>query len=99
MQSNISGMFGAQSVFLVLDGTNNQIALQGGSLQSGSPSPRQPTPPKLPNLPKLKSSEENAWGSSGKDARFLSKLRRLLGRTEEDNRKLILYMAQKMASR
>ena len=56
-------------------------------------------PPKLPNLPKLKSSEENAWGSSGKDARYLSKLRRLLGRTEEDNRKLILYMAQKMASR
>jgi transcriptional regulator with XRE-family HTH domain len=56
-------------------------------------------PPKLPNLPNRKSSEENAWGSSGKDARYLSKLRRLLGRTEEDNRKLILYMAQKMASR
>jgi hypothetical protein len=53
-------------------------------------------PPKLPNLPNR---EENAWGSSGKDARYLSKLRRLLGRTEEDNRKLILYMAQKMASR
>jgi transcriptional regulator with XRE-family HTH domain len=56
-------------------------------------------PPKLPNLPKLKSSEESAWGSSGKNAPYLSKLRRLLGRTEEDNRKLILYMAQKMASR
>jgi transcriptional regulator with XRE-family HTH domain len=56
-------------------------------------------PPKLPNLPNRKSSEENAWGSSGKDARYLSKLRRLLGRTEEENRKLILYMAQKMASR
>jgi transcriptional regulator with XRE-family HTH domain len=56
-------------------------------------------PPKLLNLPNRKSSDENAWGSSGKDARYLSKLRRLLGRTEEDNRKLILYMAQQMASR
>jgi hypothetical protein len=28
-------------------------------------------PPKLPNLLKRKSSGEIAWGSSGKDARFL----------------------------
>ena len=54
-------------------------------------------PPKLPNLPKRKSSEEIAWGSGGKDARFLSKLRRLLAKTEEEDRKLLLYMAQKMA--
>jgi hypothetical protein len=54
-------------------------------------------PPKLPNLPKRKSSDDIAWGSGGKDARYLSKLRRLLARTEEGNRKLILYMAQKMA--
>ncbi len=40
-------------------------------------------PPKLPNLPKYKSSDENVWGSSGKDARFLSKLRRLLGKSDE----------------
>jgi transcriptional regulator with XRE-family HTH domain len=56
-------------------------------------------PPKLANLPKYKSSEENAWGSSGKDARFLSKLRRLLGKSDEQHRKLILLMAQKMAIR
>ena len=56
-------------------------------------------PPKLPNLPKLKSSDENAWGSSGKDARYLSKLRRLLGKTSEQDRKIILLMAQKMAGR
>jgi transcriptional regulator with XRE-family HTH domain len=56
-------------------------------------------PPKLPNLPTRKTSDEIAWGSSGKDARFLSKLRRLLGKTEEGNRKLILHMAQKMANR
>ena len=54
-------------------------------------------PPKLPNLLKRSSSEENAWGSSGKDARYLSKLRRLLGKSDEQDRKLILDMAQKMA--
>ena len=53
--------------------------------------------PELPNLPKRKSSGDIAWGSTGKDARYLSKLRRLLAKTEEGNRKLILYMAQKMA--
>ena len=54
-------------------------------------------PPKLPNLPKRKSSDDMPWGSSGKDARFLNKLRRLLSKTEEADRKLLLYMAQKMA--
>ena len=54
-------------------------------------------PPKLPNLPKRKSSDDIAWGSTGKYARYLSKPRRLRARTEEGNRKLILYMAQKMA--
>jgi transcriptional regulator with XRE-family HTH domain len=56
-------------------------------------------PPKLLNLPKRKSSDDIAWGSAGKDARYLSKLRRLLGKTEEGKRKLILHMAQKMAHR
>ncbi len=54
-------------------------------------------PPKPPNLPKRKSSDDIAWGSTGKDARYLNKLRRLLGKTEEEDRKLLLYMAQKMA--
>jgi transcriptional regulator with XRE-family HTH domain len=54
-------------------------------------------PPKLPNLPK--SSDETAWGSSGKDARLLSKLRRLLGKTDAEDRKLVLHMVQKMARR
>src|SRR5712672_1855214 len=56
-------------------------------------------PPQVPNLLKRKSSGEIAWGSSGKDARFLSKLRRLLGKSDEQHRKLILLMAQKMAHR
>ena len=45
-------------------------------------------PPQLPNLPKRKSGDDIAWGSAGKDARFLNKLRRLLSKTEEDDRKL-----------
>ncbi len=54
-------------------------------------------PPKLPNLRRRKSSEDIAWGSSGKDGRFLNKLRPLLAKTEEADRKLLLHMAQKMA--
>jgi transcriptional regulator with XRE-family HTH domain len=56
-------------------------------------------PPELPNLPKRKSADDIAFGSSGKEARFLSKFRRLLGKVEEGDRRLLLYMAQKMATR
>ena len=56
-------------------------------------------PPQLPNLPKRKSGDDIAWGSAGKDARFLNKLRRLLSKSDEDDRKLVLYMAQKVAGR
>ena len=56
-------------------------------------------PPELPNLLNRKSPDDGVWGTSGKDARFLSKLRRLLGRANEQDRKLILHMAQKMAHR
>jgi transcriptional regulator with XRE-family HTH domain len=56
-------------------------------------------PPQLPNLLKRKSSDDIAWGSRGKDARYLSRFRRLMGKTTDADRKLILYMAQKMATR
>ena len=56
-------------------------------------------PPKLPNVQIQKSSKEVGWGSSGKDARYLGKLRRLLGKSDEHNRKLLLLMVQKLASR
>jgi transcriptional regulator with XRE-family HTH domain len=56
-------------------------------------------PPKLPSILKRKSSDEIVWGSTGKEARYLKKFRRLLGKTEESDRKLLLYMAQKMAKR
>src|SRR6202162_108571 len=35
-------------------------------------------PPELSNLPKRKSADDIAWGGSGKDARWLYNLRRLL---------------------
>ena len=54
-------------------------------------------PPKLPNLLNRKSFDDIAWGSSGKDARFLNKLRRSLGKATVQDRKIILLMAQKMA--
>jgi transcriptional regulator with XRE-family HTH domain len=54
-------------------------------------------PPKLPNLPKRKSADEIAWGSSGKDARLLTKFLRLFSRMEENDLKLLFFVAQKMA--
>jgi transcriptional regulator with XRE-family HTH domain len=56
-------------------------------------------PPKLPNLLKRKTADDIVWGSSGKEARFLSHLQRLLGRVEEGDRKLLMSLAQKMAGR
>ena len=56
-------------------------------------------PPVFPNLPKRKSSDADAWGSFGKEARYLNKLRRLIGKSDDDDRKLLLHMAQKMAHR
>lgn len=54
-------------------------------------------PPKVPNLPKRKTADDIAWGDSGKDARLLGQFRRLLGKTDEKNQRILLYMAQKMA--
>jgi transcriptional regulator with XRE-family HTH domain len=54
-------------------------------------------PPKLPNLPKRKTGDDIAWGNSGKDAKMLGQFRRLLGRTNEKNQRILLFMAQKMA--
>jgi transcriptional regulator with XRE-family HTH domain len=50
--------------------------------------------------PALKvSPTEKGWGDSGKDARTLSRFRRLLGRTSVIDQNLLLFMAQKMAQR
>jgi transcriptional regulator with XRE-family HTH domain len=54
-------------------------------------------PPSLPNLPKRKSADDTAWDSSGNDARWLYKFRRLLAHTEKSDRTLLMFMAQRMA--
>jgi|SRR5579863_847465 transcriptional regulator with XRE-family HTH domain len=54
--------------------------------------------PKAPAVLKRKAGSDLAWGSSGKEARFLDKFRRLLKKTDESDRKLLLFMAQKMAN-
>lgn len=56
-------------------------------------------PPELANLPKRKTADDITWGSSGKNALFLNKLRKCLSKAEETDRKLIMVMAQKMAGR
>jgi transcriptional regulator with XRE-family HTH domain len=56
-------------------------------------------PAALPNLPKRKSADDIVWGSRGKEARVLGRFRRLLGRIDEGDRRLLLFMAQTMSSR
>lgn len=55
-------------------------------------------PPELPNLPKRKTADEIAWGSTGKDARYLARFRQLLAKTTDRDRKLLLSLAQKIAT-
>jgi transcriptional regulator with XRE-family HTH domain len=40
---------------------------------------------------------ESRWGGGGKDAATLAQFRRLLRRTSENDRKLLMFMAAKMA--
>ena len=54
-------------------------------------------PPKLPNLPKRKTGHEIAWGSAGKEAHALGKFRRLLAKTSDADKKILMSMAHKMA--
>jgi transcriptional regulator with XRE-family HTH domain len=54
-------------------------------------------PAKAPAVFKKESSDDGLWGSSGKDAKFLNQLRKMLGKIDEQDRKLILYTLQKMA--
>jgi transcriptional regulator with XRE-family HTH domain len=55
-------------------------------------------PPKLLNVLKHKEGQSPVWGDTGRDARTLQQFRRLLGRTDESDRKLLVFVAQKMAS-
>jgi len=55
-------------------------------------------PPKLPDLLKRKTADDIVWGGSGKHAAYFHKLRRCLSKAAEPDRKLIMAMAQKMAT-
>jgi transcriptional regulator with XRE-family HTH domain len=54
-------------------------------------------PPKPPNLVKRETSGEIVWGSSGKEALYLHKLRKCLSRTAERDRRILLSVTQKLA--
>ena len=54
-------------------------------------------PPSLPNFPKRRTADDIAWGSSGKDGRYLMKFRQQLSKMDEGDRRLLLFMAQKMS--
>src|SRR5271170_263726 len=44
-------------------------------------------------------SSSNSWGSSGKDLRFMRKLRHLLSKMEPQDRQLLFFTVQQMARR
>ena len=56
-------------------------------------------PPKLPNLPKRKTTDDILWGRHGKEARMLAQFCRLFSRMEERDLGVVLLIAQKMAKR
>ena len=53
-------------------------------------------PPQIPALPEGMSADSDEWGSSGESARFFHRLRHLLGRLSEPDRKLIMHMTFQM---
>jgi transcriptional regulator with XRE-family HTH domain len=55
-------------------------------------------PLELSSLFKRKTEAQTAWGAAGRNARFLSQLRRCLGRMKDSDRKLLMAGAQKIAS-
>ena len=57
-------------------------------------------PPPLPNLSRRRTTEELALDEEAeKEMHFFEKVKRILGRIDEKDRQLLLYMAQKLASR
>lgn len=57
-------------------------------------------PPPLPNLSKRQSTEELVLDEEAeRELRFFEKVKRVMSRINDKDRQLLLYMAQKMASR
>ena len=54
-------------------------------------------PPALPKLPRRRTADDIAWGTTRKEARLLTQFQRLLGRITQEDRNLLLFMAQKLA--
>src|SRR5277367_100374 len=54
-------------------------------------------PPKLASLLKRKTSDDIAWGSSGRNSIYLHKLVKCLSKATDSDRKHLLSMAQKIA--
>ena len=57
-------------------------------------------PPELQNLTQRKSDEELVMDvPTDRDSRFFQKVKRLIGHITDQDRRLLLYMAQKLANR
>lgn len=52
-------------------------------------------PPLTPQA--ARTTDSHLWGSKGKDSRLLTQLRRMLSKTRESDRQLLLHMARKLA--
>ncbi|MGB8476481.1 MAG: helix-turn-helix transcriptional regulator [Candidatus Acidiferrum sp.] len=56
--------------------------------------------PPRPDVPaSWTDSRGNGWGSSGKDLRFMRKLRHLLSKMQAEDRQLLLFTVQRMTKR
>jgi transcriptional regulator with XRE-family HTH domain len=56
-------------------------------------------PPEPPKLFKRKSGDQISWGNSGKDRLTLTQFRRLLSRISDEDQRLLIFVANKMALR
>jgi transcriptional regulator with XRE-family HTH domain len=56
-------------------------------------------PPKPPQLLKRKGGGNHSWGNAGKDRLALTQFRRLLSRIRDEDQRLLLFIASKMALR
>jgi transcriptional regulator with XRE-family HTH domain len=53
-------------------------------------------PPEPPSLPPGMPADRDEWGSSGEPAKFFQRLRQLLARLSEGDRKLIMHMTSQL---
>jgi transcriptional regulator with XRE-family HTH domain len=54
-------------------------------------------PPALPKSLSRKNGDKISWGNSGKDRLTLTQFRRLLGRISDEDQRLLMFVANKMA--